>query len=145
MVGIIQSLRKGHRLPGNFIHQANALYVLDGILFRSDQIVIPLALRSDMLARIHEGHQGIVKCKRRARQSLYWPGILKDIMDMCEKCDLCMTHQYKQPSQSLTQEHQDSPWHKVASDIFSLGGKDYLLVIDYFSNYPEVMPQQPTV
>jgi len=28
----------------------------------------------------------------------------------------------------------------VASDIYTLAGKDYLLVVDYFSNYPEVMP-----
>ena len=82
----------------------------------------------------------IVKCKRRARQSLYWPGITNDVAEMCKSCNLCMMYQYQQPPEPLTQEHQKSPWHKVASDIYTLAGKDYLLVVDYFSNYPEVMP-----
>ena len=30
------------------------------------------------------------------------------------------------------------PWDKVGADYFSLAGKDYLLVVDYFSKYPEV-------
>lgn len=30
------------------------------------------------------------------------------------------------------------PWHKVGIDFFHLKGKDYLVVIDYFSNYPEM-------
>uniref|UniRef100_A0A3B4UX38 Integrase catalytic domain-containing protein n=1 Tax=Seriola dumerili TaxID=41447 RepID=A0A3B4UX38_SERDU len=31
-----------------------------------------------------------------------------------------------------------APWQKVGTDLFHLHGKDYLLVIDYYSNYPEV-------
>lgn len=31
-----------------------------------------------------------------------------------------------------------APWQKVGTDLFHLQGKDYLLVIDYFSNCPEV-------
>ena len=73
------------------------------------EMVIPVAMRAEMLDRIHEGHLGLVKLKRRARRCLYWPGISKDITEMARKCDLCMTYQYKQSSQSLTQEIQDFP------------------------------------
>ena len=136
---MIRSLRSGQKLPSNFIHRGKDLYVLYGVLFCGEQIVVPHALRPDMLTRIHEGHQGIVKCKRRARQSLYWPGITNDVAEMCKSCNLCMKYQYQQPPEPLTQEHQESPWHKVAFDIYTSAGKDYLLVVDYFSNYPEVM------
>lgn len=29
-----------------------------------------------------------------------------------------------------------APWHKVGMDVFHLKGKDYFIVIDYYSNYP---------
>ena len=139
---VVLSLKEGKKLLGIFINFVNDLHVVDGVLFRGTQIVVPQSLRSEMLNRIHEGHLGITKCKQRARQCLYWPGISKDTEDMVKKCDLCMKYQYKQAAQPLTQEHQNMPWHKVAADIFSLGNQDYILVIDFFSNYPEVLPKQ---
>ena len=30
------------------------------------------------------------------------------------------------------------PWLKLGADLFNLNGREYLLVIDYYSNYPEV-------
>ena len=38
----------------------------------------------------------------------------------------------------ITTELPNKPWKKVGTDIFHLDGKNYLLVIDYFSNYPEI-------
>uniref|UniRef100_A0A3Q2Q1F1 Integrase catalytic domain-containing protein n=1 Tax=Fundulus heteroclitus TaxID=8078 RepID=A0A3Q2Q1F1_FUNHE len=35
-------------------------------------------------------------------------------------------------------EIPDEPWQKVGTDLFYLDGKNYLLVIDYLSNYPEI-------
>lgn len=51
------------------------LCLCNGMLMRKKRIVIPVSMRQDMLRRIHEGHLGIEKCKRRARQAAYWPGI----------------------------------------------------------------------
>uniref|UniRef100_A0A3Q4MK41 Integrase catalytic domain-containing protein n=1 Tax=Neolamprologus brichardi TaxID=32507 RepID=A0A3Q4MK41_NEOBR len=31
-----------------------------------------------------------------------------------------------------------APWKKVGTDLFHFNGKDYLLVIDYYSNFPEI-------
>ena len=35
-----------------------------------------------MLQNLHEGHQGIDKTRRRARDSIYWPRIDREIQDM---------------------------------------------------------------
>ena len=39
----------------------------DGKIFKGEQLFIPLGLRKEMLAKIHEGHLGMDMCKRRAR------------------------------------------------------------------------------
>ena len=35
------------------------------------------------------------------------------------------------------------PWQVVASDIFNFDGREYVLVVDYYSNYSEVEHDQP--
>src|SRR5678815_3190257 len=32
----------------------------------------------------------------------------------------------------------ERPWQKVGADIFTLYSRDYLLVVDYFSKFPEI-------
>lgn len=50
----------------------------NGLLLRDNWIVIPHSMRHDTLQRIREGHLGIKQCQRRARDTVYWPGINKD-------------------------------------------------------------------
>ena len=35
----------------------------------------------------------------------------------------------------MSHEVPSRPWEKIAADIFTLDGKDYLVTIDYFSNF----------
>ncbi|XP_061129807.1 uncharacterized protein K02A2.6-like [Syngnathus typhle] len=124
--------------PGFYPVRAD-LCVADGLLLRQNRIVIPQSMRQDMLQRIHEGHLGVEKCKRRAREAVYWPGINKDIEEMTQQCETCLKHHYKQTKEPmLIVDPPTAPWQKVGTDLFHLHGKDYLLVIDYYSNYPEV-------
>jgi hypothetical protein len=44
---------------------------VDGLLFKGNKLIVPKSLRPQMLDIIHESHQGIVKCKQRARDLLY--------------------------------------------------------------------------
>ena len=37
-------------------------------------------------------------------------------------------------------EIPELPWQIVGSDVLQWAGKDYLLVVDYYSKYPEIMP-----
>ncbi len=115
------------------------LTVLDGVVLRGTRIVVPTSMRSDMLERIHEGHLGIVKCRRRGREHFYWPSMNNDIEKLVSRCAVCQKYRYQQQKEPLKQ-HQETlePWAKVGMDLFSLNGKDYMVVIDYMSNFPEV-------
>ena len=45
----------------------------EGLIFKDHHLVIPTAMRRDMLNLIHESHLGIEKYKSRARAILFWP------------------------------------------------------------------------
>ena len=48
------------------------LTVKDGLLLKDTRLV---AMRNDVLAKLHEGHQDVEKSRSRARQSVWWPGL----------------------------------------------------------------------
>ncbi|KAG1940203.1 protein NYNRIN-like [Pimephales promelas] len=89
------------------------LCMLKGLLLRKNRIVIPQTMHKYMLQRLHEGHLGVEKCKRRAREAIYWPGINKDIEETIAKCDICLRHHYKQVKEPmLVAELPNAPWQK---------------------------------
>ncbi len=54
-------------------------------------------------------------------------------------CDTCLKHRAKQQKEPMiVNDPPDEPWQKVGPDSFFLDGQNYLLVIDYLSNYPEI-------
>lgn len=50
-----------------------------GLVFKAAKLIIPNKMRSEMLDRIHQSHLGMVKCKERARDIIYWPGMSAQI------------------------------------------------------------------
>ena len=38
-------------------------------------LVLPSILQSEVLERIHDGHQDMIRCRERASMSVWWPGI----------------------------------------------------------------------
>ena len=105
-------------------HIRSEVSVANGLLLRDSRIVIPHSLRPEILSRLHEGHLGIEKCKRSARNAVYWPGINKDIENMIGKCETCNKYQSKQAREPmLIQDLPTAPWEKVGTDLFQCNGK----------------------
>ena len=55
------------------------LITAHGILLKSTRVVVPSAMKLQVLDKIHEGHQGIVKCRERAKTSVWWPGLSREV------------------------------------------------------------------
>ena len=62
------------------------LAVEDGIIFKGKQVLIPESLQADILAQLHQCHQGIEKTQLLAREGVLWPNINKDIEHMTRPC-----------------------------------------------------------
>ena len=51
------------------------LTIEDGLVLKGTRIIIPDKKREEILKLIHEGHLGLNKCKMRAKETVYWPGM----------------------------------------------------------------------
>ena len=120
------------------------LSVGDNVLLRSCRIVVPKCFQKETVDKIHTGHLGVHKCHLRANAAVWWPEMPKQISDAVKSCQECVKHS-PQPSQPLISSSlPEYPWQKVASDLFHYKGKNYLLCVDYFSRYPEVVKLNST-
>ena len=64
-----------------YFHFREELTIQDRILFKETRVIVPAALRSLMLKKVHSSHIGIDGCLRPARDVLFWPGMTTEIKD----------------------------------------------------------------
>ena len=95
-------------------------------------------MRLDILDRIHDAHQGITKCRERAKASVWWPGLSKQLEEVVKNCPTCIKQKVNPAEPAIPSKLPDRPWEKVAADLFERKGDKFLLVIDYFSRYVEL-------
>jgi len=134
-----KSFKSVHPSLRQYWNVRDEIHEVEGVLFKGNCIIVPLTMRPAMLQLIHEGHLGVEKCRARARQILYWPGMSQDIAQTVSACEVCLTHRASQQKEPLIcHELPQRPWQKLAADIMTWKGKDYLVVVDYLSKYPEI-------
>ncbi|CAB4019464.1 sec1 family domain-containing 2 [Paramuricea clavata] len=120
-------------------HCREEISEIDGILLKNEKIIIPSSFRPEMLEKIHAGHMGTEKCKKRARDVLYWPGMNSQIEEMVLKCPTCLEYRpSNQKEPMIVQPTPTIPWDTVATDLFYWNNSNYLLVVDYFLRYFEI-------
>ena len=98
-----------------------------------------MASRQEMLKKLHAAHQGIVRTKRRAQQTIYWPGITNDVTMLIERCATC---QEKLPSHCQEPMMSDPLptyfFQDVSADLFQHGSLHVLVYADRLSGWPVV-------
>ena len=115
------------------------LAVHDGLIYRGERLVIPTDLKPTMREACHSSHIGVNGCLRRARESMYWPSMNADIRHHIAQCETCRSFENRQAKETLrSHPPTDRPWEKISADLFTLNGKEYLVVSDYFSNFIEI-------
>ena len=116
----------------------NDLHEAEGIIMKSQKLVIPFNMRQHILELLHKAHLGIEKTKARAQAAVYWPGISGDIETYIRKCKECQQYTYKNPNERfIAHPIPDTSWTKIGSNIFEYSGKLFIFAIDYFSKFIE--------
>lgn len=111
------------------------LTVQNELVLEGQLLVVPAALRKELMAMVHRSHIGIEGCIRRACDTLYWP----ELQEYISKCDVCLAHRTGQAKEPLLQHKVVArPWSKVAADLCELDNHTLLVISDYYSNYIEV-------
>ena len=61
------------------------------------------------------------------------------IEELIQSCKICQTFQNNnQKEPMLPHEVPERPWQKLGVDLFEFHGKEYLLIVDYYSKFLEV-------
>ena len=119
----------------------NSFTGCNDLLLFNGRIVVPKALKAETLQRVHSGHQGVERCRARVAMSVWWPGVSRDVQEMVQNCKECAKLRGMRKEPLIPTPLPDYPWQLVGTDLFGMNQKHYLLVVDYFSRFPEVIQE----
>lgn len=122
-----------------FFEHRGMLNVLGSVILFAKRVLIPPAMRKDILEKIHQGHLGTTKCRGRAQDTVWWPSISKQVTDFVEKCEICRQQRKNAPEPLISTPIPGRPWETIGMDFAERGKKKYLVIVDYFSTYIEVV------
>ena len=132
-----QELLKNIKYGFPYRGMRDQLSVDDGLILCGCPLVIPRALRRKYLSQLHDSHQGIARTRERARLISYWPLIDKDIervVRACKKCEKSLPSHVKEPL--LSPRKPTRIFEHLSADLFSYGGRNFLVVTDIKSGWP---------
>ena len=115
----------------------------DGIIYKGTRLIIPKLERAATLKVLHMGHYAVDKMSLRVRETVYWPGINEDIRYTYHHCHIRAKFARTQQRETLQSiVTPQTAWEQLELDIFTLRNTPYLLVINYFSQFPVVKQLQ---
>lgn len=120
------------------------LSIIDGVVMYNDRIVVPVALRGRICQVLHAAHQGTNAMRQRAQATVFWPGITSCIDRTRAVCTICCrtapSQPYLPPAEPFVPTY---PFQAIAADYCTVAGQHYLVAVDRFSNWPEVVHVRP--
>ena len=75
----------------------------------------------------------------RTRVSVWWPGVSREVRELVENCRECAKESCPKKEPMIPTPLPEFPWQQVGTGLFELNGQHYLVVVDYFSRFPEVI------
>jgi len=122
-----------------FYGYRDEITVQDGIVYKGMRAIVPAALQKKMLSKLHTSHQAIEATLRRAKDVLFWPGMVGQITEMISNCTACNTFQNKQQKEEmLSYPVPTRPWQILSQDLMTYEGETYLITVDHYSDFFEI-------
>ena len=101
--------------------------IANGIIMNGSRIVVPKSLQQEYLQCLHIGHLGIGKCSARAKTTVFWPSIDRDISQLFTQCDICHENQHAPPSYDEHNVEAHFPSHIYGADLCDIDGKVHVV------------------
>uniref|UniRef100_A0A2S2NXG9 RNA-directed DNA polymerase n=1 Tax=Schizaphis graminum TaxID=13262 RepID=A0A2S2NXG9_SCHGA len=118
----------------------NELIKENEIIYYENRIIVSKELRKYVIEKLHETHIGITKTLKKRKQIFYWPGMSSDIKNFVEKCEICKKFSVSKTKEPLLQHKiHELPFQKIGIDIAEVERSNYLVVMDYYSRWLEVL------
>ena len=112
------------------------MYSFEGKRMR---LVIPKELCHQILINFHSANQGSTSMIACARQTVYWPGMDRDINNHVQSCLRCRENAPSYPKESMIViDPPEYPFQKVVADLFEIEGRIYLAYVDQLTGYAEL-------
>ena len=92
--------------------------VHDNLLLFQNRVVIPKLQQQEILQKLHNGHQGVQRCRLRPQLSVWWLHIRHAIDNFIQHCPECQQTSIPSRQPLMTATLPSHPWEKVASDLF---------------------------
>ena len=112
------------------------MVVTDSVIMKGRCLIIPKALKQQVLDQLHVNHMGTEKTNLLVHESVYFVNINNDIENYIKNCTMHLTFQQVRPKEKII--HHDipvRPWDVVGTDMFHINNKNYLCIIDYHSKF----------
>lgn len=125
--------------------------MLEGLLHFNRNIVVPGAALPQLLHLYHDmplsGHMGRNRVLSQLQQRYFWPNMSTDIQAYISSCIACESRKIDSHKKWAPLRPSDPtcfPFERIAMDILTLpqsrGYTKVLVVVDYFSKWPEAFP-----
>ena len=110
------------------------------LIVRLGALIIPAALRADVLRLAHCDHPGQSAMKSAMRKRVWWLGMAGDAdrwVETCPACNLVARPEFPVPLRTTVLPQE--PWEKIAVDFngphAACGGRSILVIVNYFSRF----------
>ena len=116
-----------------------------GCLLWGMRVIIPPCFHDRLIDEIHYEHLGMVRTKALARSYFWFPKLDQRIEDMISNCGLCQSLQTDPPLSPLYPwRYTEKPWSRLHIDFGEYHVKHYLILVDSYSKWPEVVKMSST-
>ncbi|XP_032078818.1 uncharacterized protein K02A2.6-like [Thamnophis elegans] len=112
-----------------------------GCLIWGDRVVIPTALRPQVLSLLHKDHPGIARMKALARSYVWWPLLDSEIAAYVGRCNPCQQSRPNPPAGPAREwEAPRGPWSRLHLDFAGpFHCQSFLVVVDAYSRWVELV------
>ncbi|KAL1448662.1 hypothetical protein WDU94_005557 [Cyamophila willieti] len=124
----------------HFVNMKSEIMCQNDLVYFKNRIIIPKSRRQNILDLLHETHTNFNKAKITVQHFFYWPGVLSDLRNFINSCNVCQSVQRSKIKEPLKpHEIPEIPFYKVGVDIAEYKQISYLVLIDYYSRWIEVV------